>query len=66
MIPLDQLPPDPSPDLTLVRLADLKFNPTLTALRAVQHTFPRSQIVLMAEVVERCDDGTPRFVRILP
>lgn len=65
MIPLSQLPPDPHPDLTLVRLADLKFNPTLSVFRAVQHHCPGRQVVFLAEVVERDVDGDPRLVRIL-
>lgn len=66
MIPLEQLPPDPRPDLTLVRLVDLKLNPSLSYLRTVQDVFPGAPIVLLAEVVERADDGEPVFVRILP
>lgn len=66
MIPLDELPPDPFPDLTLIDLDRLKPTPELEPLRIYEQLHPDEHVVLLAKVVERTPDGAPRFVRIVP
>lgn len=60
------MPEDPFPDLTLVRLEDLRLSDQLAYLKVVQDLFPGPSIVLVAEVLDRTAEGAPRLVRIIP
>lgn len=60
------LPDDPFPNLTLIDLDQLMPSPDLLPLKVWQQLFPTDRLVVLAEVVERTDEGAPRLVRIVP
>lgn len=68
MAELEPTPPpaDPFPNLTILDLDQLKPTPELWPLRMLQSLWPGQPIVVLAEVVERTEEGAPLLVRIIP